>query len=87
MGKELTSTLEDDPRASVLVFSMFATLRGVGNLTSGPISTRLLKTGVFRGAAGAFGSTNFGAVLVYTAVTIFAGGVVGFFFPRGERRR
>lgn len=74
------------------IFSLYAVLRGVGNLTSGrsfaqtllipgPISTKLLKTGVFRGAAGAYGSTNFGAVLIYTAVTILGGGIVGIFFP------
>jgi hypothetical protein len=60
---------------------MFAVLRGVGNLTSGPVSTALLKTGTLRGAAGAYGETNFGAVLIYTSVTIFIGGVVGLFFP------
>lgn len=63
------------------IFSLYAILRGVGNLTSGPISTKLLKTGVFRGAAGAYGTTNFGAVLIYTAVTILGGGIVGIFFP------
>jgi hypothetical protein len=63
------------------IFSLYAVLRGVGNLTSGPISTKLLRTGVFRGAAGAYGSTNFGAVLVYTGVTIACGGIVGIFFP------
>jgi len=42
-----------------LIFSLFAVLRGVGNLTSGPISTQLLKTQAFKGAAGAYGSTNF----------------------------
>jgi hypothetical protein len=73
---------KDDPRMSVLLFSMFASLRGVGNLTSGPISTGLFKTGAFRGAAGGYGHTNFGAVLIYTAGTIFAGGVVGAFFPK-----
>lgn len=91
------------------IFSLYAVLRGVGNLTSGrsaphlptlvacpfspailhtantltpgPISTKLLKTGVFRGAAGAYGSTNFGAVLIYTAATITGGGILGIFFP------
>lgn len=63
------------------IFSLYAVLRGVGNLTSGPISTKLLRTGVFRGAAGAYGKTNFGAVLVYTGVTIMCGGLVGIFFP------
>jgi predicted MFS family arabinose efflux permease len=81
-SKMISRICKEDPTLSVLMFSMFAVLRGVGNLTSGPISTELLKTGVFRGAAGAYGATNFGAVLVYTSVTIFVGGCVGLFFPK-----
>jgi hypothetical protein len=80
-SKIIQPVSKDDPTLSVLVFSIFATLRGVGNVTAGPISTRLLQTSAFRGAAGAYGSTNFGAVLIYTAVTTFLGGVVGAFFP------
>jgi MFS family permease len=58
-SKIITRICKDDPTLPVLVFSVFAVLRGVGNVTSGPVSTRLLQTGVFKGAAGAFGSTNF----------------------------
>lgn len=80
-GKMITGICKDRPSWISLVFSMFAVLRGVGNLTSGPISSKLLQTSAFRGAAGAYGRTNFGAVLCYTASVIFAGGVVGIFFP------
>lgn len=52
-------TADNDTNLTVIVFSMFAVLRGVGNLTSGPVSTALLKQEAFRGAAGAYGSTNF----------------------------
>ncbi|KAL1409531.1 hypothetical protein Q8F55_003515 [Vanrija albida] len=72
---------QDDPTLPTLVFSTFAFLRGVGNFTSGPVSTQLLKTGRFHGAVGAYGSTNFGAMLVYTAVTVFSAAVAGAFFP------
>jgi predicted MFS family arabinose efflux permease len=58
-SKIITRICKDDPTLSLLVFSTFAVLRGVGNVTSGPVSTRLLQTGVFKGAAGAFGTTNF----------------------------
>lgn len=83
-GKMITRICRDRPGWISLVFSMFAVLRGVGNLTSGPISSKLLQTSVFKGAHGAYGKTNFGAVLIYTAVTIFSGGAVGVFFPKSK---
>lgn len=90
----ITPICGNDPTLPALVFSIFASLRGFGNVTAGPISNKLLKLDAFRGAAGAYG-TNFvsrskgeasgadrqGAVLVYTAVTTFAGGVFGALFP------
>jgi MFS family permease len=76
----ITPICRNDPTLPGLVFSIFASLRGVGNVTAGPISSKLLKVDAFKGAAGAYG-TNFGAVLVYTAVTTFAGGVFGAVFP------
>ncbi len=90
----ITPICRNDPTLPGLVFSIFASLRGVGNVTAGPISSKLLKVDAFQGAAGAYG-TNFvstepgqapgadgqGAVLVYTAVTTFAGGVFGAVFP------
>ncbi|KAL1408095.1 hypothetical protein Q8F55_004898 [Vanrija albida] len=82
-SKLISRICKDDPTMATLIFSMFAVLRGVGNLTSGPVSTELLKSDSFKGkAAGAYGKTNFGAVLVYTAVVIFSGGVFGLFFPK-----
>lgn len=42
-----------------LLFSYFTILKGVGNLTSGPISTVLLKSNAMKGAAGAYGETNY----------------------------
>lgn len=80
-GKMITRICKDRPSWISLIFSMFAVLRGVGNLTSGPISSKLLQTQAFKGAAGAYGKTNFGAVLIYTAATIFGGGAIGIFFP------
>jgi hypothetical protein len=50
---------EDDPNLPGLFFSFFTILKGVGNLTSGPISTALLKSEAFKGAAGAYGKTNY----------------------------
>jgi len=57
-SKIITPIAKDDPMLPMLVFSIFATLRGVGNVTAGPISNKLIQTAAFRGAAGAYG-TNF----------------------------
>lgn len=57
-SKIITPICKDDPTLPGLVFSIFAMLRGIGNVTAGPISTKLLQTDAFRGAIGAYG-TNF----------------------------
>ncbi|WRT70597.1 uncharacterized protein IL334_007595 [Kwoniella shivajii] len=71
---------KDDPVVTGLTYSMFAFMRGVGNMSSGPISESLLKIGVLKGATGAYGFHNYGILLVYTAVTILVGGAIGLFF-------
>ncbi|OCF43798.1 monocarboxylic acid transporter [Kwoniella heveanensis CBS 569] len=70
---------KDDPSATALVYAIFTATRGIGNLSSGPVSEALMK---FRlaNAPGAYGVENYGVLLVYTAVTIIAGGVTGAFF-------
>ncbi|AFR95822.1 monocarboxylic acid transporter [Cryptococcus neoformans C23] len=71
---------KDDPIAPPLVFSIFAFMRGIGNITSGPISGALLKHDTFPNGAGVYGFHNYGALLLYTAITIFSGGVAGILF-------
>lgn len=48
-----------DPAVPPLGFSVFMTLRGIGNLASGPIATALLKMHRFAGAGGAYGHTDY----------------------------
>ncbi|WVQ82074.1 hypothetical protein IAT38_004202 [Cryptococcus sp. DSM 104549] len=71
---------KDDPIAPGLIFSIFIFTRGVGNLTSGPISQAFLKLDVLKGAAGAYGRNNYGVLLIYTATTIMGGGATGMWF-------
>ncbi|WVQ75332.1 hypothetical protein IAR50_004949 [Cryptococcus sp. DSM 104548] len=74
---------KDDPLAPPIVFSIFAFFRGVGNISSGPISGALLKVNVLKGSAGAYGFNNYGILLIYTAVTMMAGAATGVMFrPR-----
>ncbi|WOO81672.1 Fujikurins efflux protein [Vanrija pseudolonga] len=72
----------DDPALPMLLFSICAFVRGSINFASGPISTALLKSGVLRGAAGAYGTTNYGALLLFTGAVTFVGGLAAAFFPR-----
>lgn len=53
------TSVEDDPTAPQIIFPIFAFLRGVGNITSGPISDALLKLDTLRGGAGAYGFRNY----------------------------
>lgn len=53
----------------------------MGNLTSGPISTALLSAPPLAGAKGAYGSTNYGGLLIYTGIMAFLGGIPAVFFP------
>ncbi|KAI5477336.1 hypothetical protein MNV49_006478 [Pseudohyphozyma bogoriensis] len=67
----------DDPLLPGVISSVFAFGRGLGNISSGPVASALLKTHTFKGAAGGYGVGNYGALLLYSGVTIFIGGVVG----------
>ncbi|WVO13427.1 hypothetical protein L204_101042 [Cryptococcus depauperatus] len=78
--KMISIISKDDPIAPALVFSIFTFIRGIGNLTSGPISGALLKVDAFQGASGAYGFHNYGILLVYTAVTILTGSATGYIF-------
>ncbi|OXG17566.1 monocarboxylic acid transporter [Cryptococcus neoformans Ze90-1] len=68
---------KDNPFAITIVLSLFTFIRGVGNLTSGPISEALLKYNTFKGGAGAYGVNNYGVLLLYSSITILSGGVTG----------
>ncbi|KAL1408130.1 hypothetical protein Q8F55_004933 [Vanrija albida] len=70
-----------DPAVPPLGFSVFMTLRGIGNLASGPIATALLGMKRFPGAGGAYGHTDYGALAIYTGTMMVAGGCVIAFFP------
>ncbi|WVQ83760.1 hypothetical protein IAT38_005904 [Cryptococcus sp. DSM 104549] len=70
----------DDPVAPALIFSVFSVIRGVGNVTSGPISEALLKLDILQGASGAYGRNNYGVLLIYSAVTIASGGITSMWF-------
>lgn len=80
-SKMITVICKDDPNLPGLLFSLFTILKGVGNLTSGPISTALLKGGPFPGASGAYGHTSFGRLIIYAGVTTFGASVFAVFFP------
>lgn len=80
-GAMITTIAQNDPSTTVVAFSAFMTLKGVASFTSGPISTALLKVGPFLGAPGAYGSTNYGVLIIYTAVMTGLGGVITIAFP------
>ncbi|WWC85637.1 uncharacterized protein L201_000503 [Kwoniella dendrophila CBS 6074] len=71
---------KDDPAVTALTFSIISVFRGVGNLSSGPVSQSLLQYGVLKGATGGYGVNNYGILLIYTAVTIFLGGMFGLLY-------
>ncbi|WWC92205.1 uncharacterized protein L201_007159 [Kwoniella dendrophila CBS 6074] len=70
----------DDPVITGLIYSMFAFIRGVGNLSSGPISDQLLKVDGLRGVTGAYGFHNYGALLIYTSIIILSGSIPGLMY-------
>ncbi|WVQ83767.1 hypothetical protein IAT38_005911 [Cryptococcus sp. DSM 104549] len=78
--KMISIISKDDPVAPTLIFSLFTFIRGVGNVTSGPISQSLLKSGALKGAAGAYGGSNYGILLIYTSLTIMSGCASGMLF-------
>ncbi|KAE8543308.1 hypothetical protein D1P53_000010 [Cryptococcus gattii VGV] len=71
---------KDDLISPPLVVSLFTFVRGVGSLTSGPISQALLKMSNLNGSIGAYGFNNYGVLLIYASVTILSGGATGYLF-------
>ncbi|WOO76483.1 MFS transporter asaE [Vanrija pseudolonga] len=73
---------KDDLTLPGLLLGVQTALRGAANFASGPLSTALLKSSALKGAAGAYGSTNYGALLLFTGAMTFIGGVSAGLFPR-----
>jgi len=68
---------KDDPSLPSIVFALFAFARGIGNISSGPVSNILLNKYSLHGAKGGYGVENYGSLLLYTALTMVAGSVAG----------
>lgn len=49
----------DDPALPQIIFCIFAFVRGIGNISSGPVSENLLKYDHLRGKAGGYGVNNY----------------------------
>lgn len=80
-GAMITTIAQNDPSTTVVAFSSFMTLKGIASFTSGPISSALLKYGPIAGAAGAYGSTNYGVLIIFTTVMTGLGGLITIAFP------
>ncbi|KAL1407268.1 hypothetical protein Q8F55_006686 [Vanrija albida] len=77
----ITTIADGDPQLPMLVMAIFSCLKGVGSLTSGPVSTALLKLEPWHGAAGAYGATNYGGLFLYTSGSTLLGGLAASVFP------
>ncbi|KAG7528275.1 hypothetical protein FFLO_06279 [Filobasidium floriforme] len=75
--KLITVIARDDPTLPPLLFSIFAFARGIGNVTSGPISSALLNYSSMNGSVGGYGQHNYGPLLVYTGAMMVLGGFCG----------
>lgn len=80
-ARMISTIARDDPAVPQIAFSVFISLKGIGAFTSGPVSTALLKIDGLRGAAGAYGETNFGVLIIFTAVMTLLGAVPMLAFP------
>lgn len=80
-GAMITTIAQNDPSTTVVAFSAFMTLKGIASFTSGPISTALLKYDAIAGAPGAYGSTNYGVLIIFTAIMTGLGGLITIAFP------
>ncbi|KAI5477335.1 hypothetical protein MNV49_006477 [Pseudohyphozyma bogoriensis] len=88
-SKLISIIAKDDPLLPSVIFPIFAFSRGIANVSSGPVSEALLKTNSFKGAMGGYGVGNYGALLLYSGLTMLLGSVVGVIFwdkPTTEAR-
>ncbi|KAM0751416.1 putative monocarboxylic acid transporter [Meredithblackwellia eburnea MCA 4105] len=76
-AKLIAIIARDDPNLPGFIFSLFAFFRGIGNISSGPVSNKLLSSNIMLGAAGGYGVRNYGSLILYSGLTMAAGSIVG----------
>jgi hypothetical protein len=89
---------DDNPALPPFLFGLFALLRGVGNIATGPVSEALLGSNNLRGGecgvwpcqgscwAARFGyGDSYGALILYTGACMVAGTLAAFCFRSSKK--
>jgi hypothetical protein len=72
----VSSLTAGDPNLRPILYALFSFARGLGNILSGPVSTRLLATNSTLGKAkGGYGVEGYGGLIVFTGGMLLASGV------------
>ncbi|KAH7339671.1 MFS general substrate transporter [Rhizoctonia solani] len=81
---KFASTLaQENPQTTARLMSIFVAGRGVGNVLAAPISTGLLRSALLN-ARYAYGLKNYGPLIIFTGVMLFAS-TVGIFYKNTGR--
>lgn len=65
MGKAVS----DDPSATIATYTIFVFLQGIGNVSTGPITSKLLSSRI---AIGDYGISKYSNILIFTGTCLFA---------------
>ena len=66
---------DNDPNLPPILYALFSFARGLGNIASGPLSTRLLASHSKLDATGGYGLPGYGVLIIFTGATLAASGV------------
>jgi hypothetical protein len=67
--------LDNDPNLPPILYALFSFARGLGNIASGPLSTRLLASHSRFDATGGYGLPGYGVLIIFTGASLAASGV------------
>ncbi len=85
MWARMVSAINDEPTAALATFSLFCFGKGVGNVSAGPISGRLIQSGI---AIGSYGILRYRSVILFMGACMLASAFsVGAWWARGKRLR
>ncbi|CDZ98726.1 Monocarboxylate transporter [Phaffia rhodozyma] len=89
MWPRFISAVSVDPTETLILYAIFVSTRGLGNILSAPISTGLLTAGQkgFASAKGAYGLSDYAPLILFTGATMMVSsfGACYAFFPKPDK--
>ncbi len=71
----MSTRADNDPHLPQILYAFFSFARGIGNISAGPVATKLLELPGFSRAGGGYGVGSYGLLIVWTGAMLLGSGV------------